>query len=187
MYLASQILGIVIIVENFFIFFQRRRETLLILKLISDVLTFVQLMLIGGITGAVLNAIAIFREIVCYNRNKTKWASSRFWLYFFILIMFLSPILTATYRVFSLMWFVCFIPATGSVLNVIGLYSTSPHVTRIFSLFNTILWIIYSIAILNWTQVVNALIILISIIIGLIDDHIQKNKAQSTGSICENI
>ena len=177
MYLASQIIGIFIIVEGFFIYYQRKRKNILILKIISDVLSVSQYLLLFAYAGAALNLIAIFRSIVFYFRNDKQWAKSRFWLYFFMAIMFLSPLVTSNQPIFSLLWFISFVPGLGSAFAVVGYYSNNPHSTRIFVLIGTALWLVYAIAFFNWTGVISGIVAIVSLVYGLIWDCVQISKA----------
>ena len=112
LYLIAQIVGYVAIAESVFIFISNKREKILIFKLIDDALWFTNMVLMGAYTGAVLNAIAIVREIIFFNRGKKKWATHKFWLFFFMIVMLVSPVLT---------WAgpVSILPAMGSCVAVI--------------------------------------------------------------------
>lgn len=94
MYAIGQVLGFFIAAESFFIYFSRKRNQILAAKLICDALNVLQQAMIGALTGSIINGVAIFREVVFYNRNKKKWASHRFWLYLFIAFMGAAPLLS---------------------------------------------------------------------------------------------
>ena len=69
--LLGNIIGYIAIAENIFIFLSVRRERVLIFKLISDVLWALNMAFLSvdnraNLTGAILNVIGIFREIVFY-------------------------------------------------------------------------------------------------------------------------
>ena len=59
---AAFIIGIISVVEEFFVYFQRTRERILVFKLISDAIKVVQLSLTYAYTGAVLNGVAMIHE-----------------------------------------------------------------------------------------------------------------------------
>ena len=176
LFLISQILGIIIIIENFFIFFQKKRGKILLFKLLSDVMNVFQNVLARTFTGATINAIAIGRESVFYFRDKKKWASSKFWLYFFAVIVFLSPFVSSGAEFFSYVFFVSFLPAIGSVFMVVGFFVLNPHLTRVLGFIANILWIIYFILLGNYIQIVSTGINILSIVIGLIMDFKEKKK-----------
>ena len=77
--LAGEIIGVVAIIEGFFIYYSAKRERMLIFKFISDALWLCNLLLLGGITGAILNVIAMLRETVFYFRDRRRFANSIFW------------------------------------------------------------------------------------------------------------
>jgi len=176
LFIISQIIGFVIIIENFFIFFQKKRYKILFFKLLSDVMNVFQNVLARTFTGAAINVIAIGRESVFYFRDKKKWASSKFWLYFFAIIVFLSPFVSSGAEFFSYVFFVSFLPAIGSVFMVVGFFVLNPHMTRILGFIAMTLWIVYYILLGNYIQIVSTGINILSIVIGLIMDFKEKKK-----------
>lgn len=76
MKLAAQILGVLALVENAFIFLSRKRECILQRKLLSDILWMGNYLLLGAYTGAALNGIAILRELVFLQRDRRRWADA---------------------------------------------------------------------------------------------------------------
>lgn len=169
LYIIGQILGFIIAIENFFIFFSKKRDSLIKFKLISDAGTAVQNLFLGLYTGMLLQTIAFFREIVFYQRNRHKWAQSKIWLYFFMIIMGLAPVIT---------WegWISLIPAFGSIVSVLCFYVMNPHVTRMLGIVSTTPWLIYSIIGNNYGQIFSNSVVLFSIIIGLIRDEKEKEE-----------
>lgn len=176
LFIISQIIGLVIILENFFIFFQKSRGKILFFKLLSDVMNVFQNIFARTFTGAAINVIAIGRESVFYFRDKKKWASSKFWLYFFALIVFLSPFVSSGAEFFTYVFFVSFFPAIGSVFMVVGFFMLNPHMTRILAFIAMSLWTVYYILLSNYIQIVSCLINILSIVIGLIMDFKEKKN-----------
>ena len=170
LYTFGQIFGIVVSFVGFFVYFGKKRSTLLFSKALLDFLYFLQQLMIGAYTGSVLNAIGVVRDIIFFLREKHKWASSRVWLYLFASLMFLSPVLT---------WMgpISLFPAVGSVLAVIGFYSLDPHRTRVFGLFAQSLWLIYCLYLMNIGIIITTTIQLVAVIAGLIRDYKEKRRA----------
>ena len=162
-YTIGQILGLVLIVIGFFVYYSKKRSTILAVKLSTDVICVFQQAMIGALTGSLLNGIAIFREVVFYNRLDKKWAAHRFWLYFFIVVMALAPILT---------WegWISLFPALGSVCAVISFYMKNPTHIRIAGLGTTVLWLSYCIFTQNIGGIIQNIINLLSIFIALTRD-----------------
>ena len=164
MYVASQIYGLCLCSLSFFIYYGKKREHILITKLVSDVLSSIQQAMVGASTGALINAIAAAREIIFYHRDKKKWASHIGWLFVFLVAMSISPILT---------WQgpVSLLPATGSALAVVAFYCKRPVHTRILGLFAQGLWLTYTIMTFNLVAALQNMILIISAALGLIRDY----------------
>ena len=169
LYLIGQILGLVIAAISFFIYYAKKRSQILLSKLATDVLNVIQQAMIGAYTGSILNVVAIFREIVFYNRTRHKWASYKLWLFLFVVLMGASPFLT---------WAgpISILPALGSALAVVGFYLKNPTHTRIIGIFAHGLWLIYTVVTFNVGAILQNVILITSAIIGLIRDFIDKRK-----------
>lgn len=176
LYLIAQIVGYVAIAESVFIFISNKREKILIFKLIDDALWFTNMVLMGAYTGAVLNAIAIVREIIFFNRGKKKWATHKFWLFFFMIVMLVSPVLT---------WAgpVSILPAMGSCVAVICFYAEKPIMTKYLAYFAQGSWLAYAVLTKNWSSTVCNVIALVSATIGIIHEVSVKRKAVKNASL----
>ena len=166
---VGQAFGIVLSVVGFFVFLAKTRRGILIAKLTCDAGYCIQQIMLGATTGAMINAIAVFRDVVFYHRTEKKWAAHRFWLYFFVLVMGLSPVLT---------WMgpVSILPAAGSVIAVFGFYCRQPRHTRIQGLAAMIPWMIYAAIITNYGLMLTTVIQIISALLGLLRDHRTARK-----------
>lgn len=171
--LIGEIIGIVAIIEGFFIFLSSKREHILIFKFISDALWVVNQILIGGYTGALLNGIAMGRETVFYNRDKHKWADSRLWLIFFMAVTAVSPMMSLISGKEG--WYAV-LPALGSMAAVVGFYSRYPAVTRYVSFLANGLWLAYNIIIHNISASVSGVILLLSAAVGTVMMLIQRHR-----------
>jgi hypothetical protein len=183
LYTIATVIGWISTIQSLFIFVAKKRETILILKLINDVLNIINFTLLGTYTGALLNLIAVLRESVFYFKDKKKWANSKFWLILFLLLMMISPlsvVLDPT-RSAAEKW-VQILPAMGSSLAVIGLYMSKEQVLRILNLFAVTPWVIYNLFNNNIPALVNSCLGIVSVAWGLIMyfilDKKEKNKMQ---------
>lgn len=161
--IVGECIGLVAVAEGFFVFLSNRRERILIFKFISDFLWLLNQLCLGGYTGALLNFVAMGREVVFYNRDKRRFAQSILWLYFFLAVTVASPL-------FSLIsgkegWY-AILPALGSVAAVIGFYSRRPAVTRYTSFAANGLWLAYDVIVGNITATVSCAILLLSALVG---------------------
>ncbi len=185
LFIIGQILGFVIMVENLFIFFQQSRDRVLVFKFISDVLSVTQYALCGAYSGMAVQGVALGREVVFYNRGKKKWASRIWWLYFFLVLTCAAPFITsaiAGVKVFSPMWFYNFLPAVGSAFAVIGFYSENVAITRLFNFIAASLWLVYDIITVNYIATINAIINLVSVLVGTIISIVRAHKAKKSAA-----
>lgn len=173
-YTVGQILGLFIMVIGFFVYYSKERSRILKVKLITDALSVIQQAMLGAFTGALLNCIAVFREIVFYNRFKNKWATHPIWLWIFVVLMGAAPIFT---------WkgMISVLPAVGSIFAVFGFYVKDPRHIRIIGAFTTILWLLYSVFTYNLGGILQNVVSLSSIVVALISDYVMcKRKRHET-------
>ena len=171
---ASQILGAIGIIVGLTVYAGKTRPQILACKFVSDAIWAANYLLVGGYTGSLLNAIGMVREVVFYHRVTKKWASSRFWLYFFASLALLSPIMEwAQLGEFS--W-LPLLPACGSTCSVFSLYSRRPRTMRILGLLTQAFWLAYGIILHNVTSVLSSIMIITSVFIGMIREIIAKKK-----------
>ena len=174
----SQVFGIIGIALSIFIYAAKSRSKIIVFKFASDLVWALNYLFAGAYTGALLNTIGMARETVFYNRGRKKWASHRFWLYVFIALTFLSPILE--FIKLGHFSFVPLLPATGSMFAVISFYSIKTKNMRILGLIAQTLWTIYNAIVANPTALIASILITVSIFIGMFrewsDEH-KKEKA----------
>ena len=172
--IASQILGAIGIIVGLTVYAGKSRPQILACKFVSDAIWAANFLLVGGYTGSLLNAIGMVREVVFYHRDTKKWASSRFWLYFFASLALLSPIMEwSQLGSFSLL---PLLPACGSTCSVFSLYSRRPMTMRILGLLTQAFWLTYGIILHNVTSVLSSIMIIASVFIGMIREIIAKKK-----------
>ena len=164
----AQIFGFAGIAVSLIIYAPKTRSKILVCKFISDVLWFLNYLLVGAYTGAVLNVVAMGRETVFYNRERKKWADHLIWLYVFIAITLLSPILELIKS--SELSLIPLLPAVGSVFAVISFYSKKPSVMRIFGFIAQVFWLAYGICIFNISAVICNVLTITSALIGTVRD-----------------
>ena len=163
---VGQILGLLLSAVGIYVFYAKTRRRILISKLVCDIGFCIQQILLGAATGALIQAIAACREVVFYHRHSKKWASYRFWLYLFVALMGLSPILT---------WAgpISLLPAIGSIVAVFAFYCEQPHHIRILGLLATIPWFVYSVILSNYGIALNTAFQIVSALLGLVRDYRQ--------------
>ncbi len=173
LYEFGQIFGIIVAIIGFFTYIPRKRGTILLMKASTDTLGVIQQIIIGAYTGAGITAIAVLRGLVFFNRGRKKWADNKFWLWFFVIVIGLTPIFT---------WAgpASLLPMAGSVIMVFGFYNMNPHYTRIIALLGHGLWLIYTIVVFNIGAIIQNAVYITAAIVGLIMDNRIKNKEEAT-------
>lgn len=175
-YKVGQVLGFLIAIESFFIYYAKKRKQILFAKLVCDSMNAVQQAMIGALTGSAINVVAIFREIVFYYRDQKKWASSILWLFAFMAFMAIVPLLT---------WQgpVSLLPAIGSALAVLAFYCRNPKHTRIVGVFAQSFWLVYVIVIPNYGAILSNVIQIVAAVAGLIRDYIEERKTKKQNAV----
>lgn len=91
--LIGQFLGIVAVILGFVTYQMKSPKALLIVNLITCGVFCVHYLLIGAISGAVMNGIGILRNLVYTNRDK-KVFSSPVWPFVFAAVMLVAGLVT---------------------------------------------------------------------------------------------
>ena len=181
MRIAAQIIGYIAVAENILIYVSNRRERILFFKFLSDALWFVNYLLMGGFTGAALNAVAMTREAVFSVRDRYKWAGAKWIPALFLLLTWVSPVLEWV-KTGEFTW-QPLLPAFGSMVFVIGFYARRTMLTKATSLLGNALWLTYAVLLANWAGMVGNILMLISALIGIFRE---RKPAADEPSVKEN-
>lgn len=173
--IIGEVIGAIATVEGFFIYYSATRDKMLILKFISDALWCLNLLCLGGYTGALINLVAMGREAVFYNRDKRAFARSPIWPIFFVFACAASPIYSL---VSGNEGYYALLPAIGSMLAVVAFYQRVPSRTRLVGFFSQLLWLIYSLFILNYSSAVCNTVLMISAIVGGVREYVRKKRSK---------
>lgn len=183
----ANVIGYIATAQALTIFIAKKRGNILKLKLLNDVLWCLNFALQGTYTAALLNLIAIFRESVFYFKNSKKWAKSIAWLFIFVALMLISPMLvwidpsrTPTDKIMQIL------PAIGSIIAVISFYMTKEQVIRFMSLLSQIPWIAFDIYNANIPALMGASITVVSVIIGMVLEYLSTKKQAKAAVTAEN-
>lgn len=171
--LFGQIFGLCLSALSFLVYLQKNRTKILITKMILDLLNVFQQAMVGALTGSVVNGIAVLREFVFYHKDKKKWAQSKAWLIVFLVLMGAAPLV-------SWQGTVSLLPAIGSILVVIGFYSSNPQFVRILGMVGQSFWLLYSCLILNLGGILGSSLCILGGMIGLIHDFKAKKKKETS-------
>lgn len=143
------------IIANFTIYRQRDRESLLVTKLISDIVWCIHYILISAGSGAATCGISICREIVFLNK-KHRWARHKIWLAVFIACNFVSLFFTWK-GIYSIL------PGCTAIISIIVFWIGNPSIVRRIQIPISVSFLIYNISVGSYMGIVNEVLSLISI------------------------
>ena len=168
-YWIGQIIGVIAMLESFFIFQVSERKKMVILKLIDDFLWVAHFLLISGYTAALTTSVAVIREIIFYYKGSKKWANSKWWAIGFSFIFLLCSLLTWT-NIFSLL------PALASAISTWVFWVDKTNHGKIIQIPCVILMFIYCFVFSSYSGILTQLITFISIIIYFIGSKVKKRR-----------
>ena len=164
----AQLIGLVGLVLSLLSFQQKKRKNIMLCQMTASLAFCTQLFMLGAITGGCVDLISTVRTAIFANNGK-KWATSRLWLYLFILLMIGAGILTWE-NAWSLL------PILGAVLSTVALWMKEERYIRLISLFVGPCWLIYNLVNGAYTGALNELLAMTSIVIGMIRHDRKKSE-----------
>lgn len=156
----SSVFGLMGIIANVVIFWQRSRESLLIVKLLADIVWTLHYAFIGAWMGMASCGISIIRETVFLNKRH-RWAKSNLWAAMFILLSVTSCIITWESAVNILL--VC-----AAVMSVISFAIAKPRLARILQIFISACFLTYDIWCGSYAGIVNEFCTLTSVAVAML-------------------
>lgn len=169
----GEIFGAIAIFENIFVFLAAKRENILKLRCLSDLLWIVSFLCLGGYTAAVLNAVDALATVVFSYREKCKRLDRAVVPAFFILLSLFSPIAEWVAGGFSIRPLLC---AAGSTLMLLALWQKKPNLTRYIAVFSDALWLVYSLLVPSISGAVCNAVLIISTVVGMIRFCLKEKK-----------
>lgn len=157
--ILSTIFGVIGIIANVIIYWQKDREKLLFAKLTADIVWTVHYSLLGALTGAVTCGISIVRETVFLNK-KHRWAQSNLWLILFVLI-------STVFGLASWKNIINAFPLCASILSVISFAIGKPRLARLLQIIISVLFLTYDIYVISYAGIINEICTLISVVFAL--------------------
>lgn len=136
--------------------FIKKKETIIFVQAIQIALLVVSNVVLGGITGAIINAVSFFRNIIVYKNKLTKNKK--------IILISISSILTLLFNnhgLIGILPLICTIVYTSFIdtKNVIKL--------KWVNAFTLFLWLIYDLYIRSYTSSIFDFISILSTIVGI--------------------
>ena len=158
--MLSTIFGVLGMATTVLIYQQKTRKGLILSKLLSDVIWFFYYICLSAYSGAAIAVIGMIRELVFINREK-KWAKHPIWLVFFLMLSFVSAIITWK-NIYSVL------PCIASAISVISFWIGNPRLSRKLSYPISACMLTYNITSVAVIGVINEIFTVISSIIGTI-------------------
>ena len=166
---TAQILGFVMMLVGFFVFYFKDRRKIIVTKACCDFGFAVHYFLLLQWTGAAVCAVNIFRGVLFSQRGRYRWADSVALPAIFLALTIGSSLLTWTGSESLL-------PMVGSCLALLGYWCTNTTYLRRLNLAGISLWAVYSVITMSIPSVINNLIYLASIIRTEIIEYKRKKK-----------
>ena len=155
----AQILSIIAMTIALLSFQQKTQKRIVLFQFCSSFLFAVHFLLLGAITGALLNFMAAGRALI-YSKRDQKWAASPFWILLFSILPF--GIYGASFAFFG-----------------ISFRMKQAAQVRLFSLISSPLWLIYNIFNFSIGGILTESFSLISILIGILRLDLKKEQRKS--------
>lgn len=120
---------------------QKKKKKILFIQIIQIALSVISNLVLGGYTGAIINAVSCVRDILCYKDkmgNKEK-----------IIIIVLAVGLSITFN--NLGW-IGLLPVVATVLYIIFMNTKDVVRFKYLIIFSMIMWLVYDIYIKSYTS-----------------------------------
>lgn len=168
MKILTQIIGIAAMVASVYSFQLNKHKHIMIAQIIATALFGIQYYFLGAFTGTALDAVAVVRDIVFYNKDK-KWASGNVWTVLFSLMMVVFGIVTYQGWVSVFM-------IISMVFNTITFSFTNPKLVRRTILIASPFMLVYNILTGSAGGIINEVFAEISSVIGMLRHDIKRKK-----------
>ena len=166
--IISSVIGGCGILANAIIYQQKAGKRMLVWKLISDILWAAHYFTLGGISAGVIACIGVVRESVFLNKGK-KWADSKLWLLFFVVLSIVSAIFTWKSPMSIL-------PVLASVISVFSFWRAKPLLSKLLAYIISACMLSYDILVLSYMGMINEVLTLISTTIGIVTLNIFESE-----------
>lgn len=150
-YIISQMFGLVAFVFSILAFHKDKKKNILSNMVISNILNFMQYLLLGAISGCITKVIAIIRDLVIINKKD----KDNYLLYGFIIIYIISAITTYD-NIYSVL------PLLAAVIYLCGIWNGDELKVKRISFLTYILWLIYNICVLSIVGIISNIVSIIS-------------------------
>lgn len=143
----------------------KKKEKILFFQTIQIGLSVISNLILGGITGAIINALGLIRNILCYKEKLNKIAQ---------IILIILSILLGVY--FNNLAIIGLLPIISNVVYIVFMNIKDVIKFKYLIIFTMTMWLVYDIYIMSYTSAVFDLGTMIANIIAII--QIKRNKGE---------
>lgn len=178
MELFAQSLGFVGMAMNLISFQLKEQKKLIRLQFFSSIVFACHYLLLGAVTGCILNIVGICRAYIYSNKEK-QWAQNKLWLWLLIAAYFGVYILTFTVlgkEPTGRNLILELLPVIGMTAVTVGFTLEKASQVRLLALSNAPTWLVYNIFNRSIGGALTEVFCLISVIVGILRLDIKKRK-----------
>lgn len=155
-------------------FQQKQRKGILFFQILSSGVYFCHFLLLGALTGAVMNIFGAMRNWVFYHKEKT-WANKVIWLYLFLALYTVSTVLTWK-NIYSIF------PLIGMYSGTVSFWLKTPKYIRLVVLFAPPCWFTYNLISGSIPGMLTEAFSFVSIIVAIIRFDLLKQSQGTNNS-----
>ena len=145
----------------------KKKEKILFFQTIQIGLSVISNLILGGITGAIINALGLIRNILCYKEKLNKMAQ---------IILIILSILLGVY--FNNLALIGLLPIISNVVYIVFMNIKDVIKFKYLIIFTMTMWLIYDIYIMSYTSAVFDLGNIIANIISIIQIKKSTKKGE---------
>lgn len=168
LFLIGQIFGVIAVILGFITYQIRTQKALLFVQTVTALVFVIHYLLIGAVSGMVLNIVAMIRNLV-YSRRDLKLFSGKWWPIAFAVIMGITGML------FWQDWYSVFVVA-GLVINSVCMSFKDPQKIRKSILVSSPLVLIYDAFALSLGGIIYESAAIVSALVGIL--RFSRKKAE---------
>ena len=159
-HIIGQGIGILALCVTIICYQFNSQKKILAAQMIAATLFTVNLALLGGMSGALLNIHGICRALTFYQRGRYKWAVSPLWVWFYIVAAVVCVAVTYQSPIDLL-------PLIGQSITTIAYFMKDAKKIRLFTLPSPPCWFLYHAFTGNIGGMLNELFVISSIAVGM--------------------
>ena len=158
--MIAQVIGLIAVGFSILCYQMESKKKLLIVQMLSSLCFCLHYFLLNAWSGAVLNAVAILRNLVYYNKDK-KFFNSNAWPIILCVVMAGLSLLTWED------WY-SLIALTGLIINTLCMSLPNPQDVRKSILVTSPMVLVYNIFVFSIGGVINETLSIISALVGIV-------------------